>query len=948
MKKYMHFLGHAVMALSLVACGGGGGGSSNPSATPSSQGGVNGNAPTVAVAPALLNPSSVEGVQAEGRFVATITTPSGTDYWVGAEENGQLVASGDAQFTSETTFEVVLQFTGDLPAGTYESEILLHICRDQNCASEFEGSPYKVPVRYAIKPNIHVPSTAALKRSGREAAPSQVLHVDIPAEAGQVTAQLVEASSYGVINATLSGADLNISTVQAKAGTYTAKILLQSDSDSRYRRTVDVSYVVSAPAGGEVALSADQSSLDFNVKQGGNASARVKVKRPTWTDVWTPPALINAPAVFSLKDLGNDEFEVSVNAVGAINGTYQTVLRFDAGAAGGRLEIPVSATVNGVFSVGEGKPFPTLWVTDTSTDQVLLTSAKVGTYDGVAATWTAVSEVPWLIVTRASGTTGVDTLEVRVDKAYLSQLPSWQDGAIDVRVNRPGTLPVKWPVHLLNDVSVVRGVSSGSLVGPKGRIFISGRFTMFANFAQMLAAGQLKVTGASVDAMSRVTDPRLLTIDERLVLDVSGATPGQAITVSLTTALVQTQVQIPVVAVATVPSAYLTLPFGSYRPAVYSPALKALYWAGQGQVYRWAYGSGNWQLSQSTLDGVIDVAMRSDDVRLYAVAGRDVIGYDPVSLAPLGRGMMWDYLPSQPGALFDAQVPVSGKALVFLADGRAFGSLLGDRQDRGTAWISGASSVVWDWDLADAPHVAEPGYRLRPVAGATTGSAMVRSASGRMLMAVDPDGMQWSYSADVRDGWTQLGWLPQGVQVAAVSDNGSVWLRTDGVLQSGATMWTGNLSSKLPSTHTSGGFTLTGDGRFALIYGYRVATEAAGERARDAAVWVVDLQGVGSRQISDAPVVATLPLQDAVGCTATLVQGETCRHQANLTVDASASNVFVVGPRGVASVALPVNLMSAAAGARTAAKASPTGRAQAQSLVVRRPLKTRVVAPPSH
>lgn len=215
-------------------------------------------------------------------------------------------------------------------------------------------------------------------------------------------------------------------------------------------------------------------------------------------------------------------------------------------------------------------------------------------------------------------------------------------------------------------------------------------------------------------------------------------------------------------------------------------------------------------------------------------------------------------------------------------------------------------------------------------------------------MAVDPDGMQWSYSADVRDGWTQLGWLPQGVQVAAVSDNGSVWLRTDGVLQSGATMWTGNLSSKLPSTHTSGGFALTGDGRFALIYGYRVATEAAGERARDAAVWVVDLQGVGSRQISDAPVVATLPLQDAVGCTATLVQGETCRHQANLTVDASASNVFVVGPRGVASVALPVNLMSAAAGARTAAKASPTGRAQAQSLVVRRPLKTRVVAPPSH
>lgn len=946
MKKYMHFLGHVVMALSLVACGGGGG-SSNPSATPSSQGAVNGNAPAVAVAPALLNLSSVEGVQAEGRFVATITTPSGTDYWVGAEENGQLIASGDAQFTGENTFEVVLQLTGDLPAGTYESEILLHFCRDQYCDSEFEGSPYKVPVRYAIKPNIHVPSTSALRRSGREAAPSDVLHVDIPAEAGQVTAQLVESSSYGVINASLNGADLNISTVQARAGTYTAKILLQSDSDTRYRRTVDVSYVVSAPAGGETVLSADQSALDFNVRQGEVASARVKVKRPTWTDVWTPPTLLNAPGIFSLKDLGNDECEVSVNAAGADSGTYQTVLRFDAGPTGGRLEIPVSATVNWSFSVGAGKLLPTFLLTNTSTDQALLTSAKVETYDGMASTWTAQSVVPWLIVTRGSGTTGVDELEVRVDKTYLPKLNGQQDGAIVVRVNRPGTSPVKWMVSLRNEVSFVKAVSSGSLVGAKGRVFISGSFDMFADFAQMLSAGQLKVEGATVDAVSGATDPRMLTIDERLQLDVSGARPGQPITVTMTTPLLQTQVQIPVVAAAAAPSAYLALPFGSYRPPVYSPALKALYWAGQGQVYRWAYGSGNWQLSQTVLDGVIDVAMRSDDARLYAVAGRDVIGYDPVSLAPLGRGMLWDYRPDQPGPLFDAQVPVSGKALVFLADGRAFGSLLGDRQDRGTAWISSGMSWSWDWDLADAPHVAEPGYRLRPVAGATTGSALVRSASGRMLMAVDPDGMQWSYSADLRDGWNQLGWLPQGVQLSAVSDQGTTWIRTDGVLQTGSVMWVGNLSSKLPSTHTAGGFGLTGDGRFALIYGYRVATEAVGARARDAAVWVVDLQGVGSRQISDAPVVATLPLQDALGCTATLVQGETCRHQANLTVDGSASNVFVVGPRGVASAALPVNLM-AAAGATTAAKASPTGRAQAQSLVVRRSLKTRLVASPSH
>jgi hypothetical protein len=154
-----------------------------------------------------------------------------------------------------------------------------------------------------------------------------------------------------------------------------------------------------------------------------------------------------------------------------------------------------------------------------------------------------------------------------------------------------------------------------------------------------------------------------------------------------------------------------------------------------------------------------------------------------------------------------------------------------------------------------------------------------------------------------------------------VSDDGTVTLARDGTLRDGLIVRT--LASRVPATHVPGGYGLTPDGRFALIYGYRVDVEAGMERARDATLWVVSLAGSPDDPFETAPLVATLSLADAVGCTAALAAGETCRHHAHVAVVEGARSAFVLGQRGLAAVALPEAVMASVLRAPAAARNKP-------------------------
>jgi hypothetical protein len=123
----------------------------------------------------------------------------------------------------------------------------------------------------------------------------------------------------------------------------------------------------------------------------------------------------------------------------------------------------------------------------------------------------------------------------------------------------------------------------------------------------------------------------------------------------------------------------------------------------------------------------------------------------------------------------------------------------------------------------------------------------------------------------------------------------------------------GSLAGRLPAGFIVGGYGLTGKGNHALVYGYRIANETNGPRAREAALWLFDVSAAATQGIASAPLLDRLPLTDAVGCTAVLQAGEPCEHVASVTVAEGDQSVFVLGPRGVAALPLPSTVVTTSA-----------------------------------
>lgn len=930
MKKMICVAIGLIATVLLASCGGGGGGGGTASATPSAQAPQAGDV-TLAFNMEALNVSVIEGSQGAASVSAKVINPSSVDFWIGAEETGNIIESGDPSFPSYDNFDLQLTFKKELPPGSYDSAILIHLCRDENCASELPNSPVRLPVHYVVKPNIHVQSALDLMRTGREAAPSQTVSVDNPSEAGQITAQLTTLTP-DAMSATLSGNQLTIQTTQVKAGVYTGTVVLTGQANSQYKASLNVTYTVKPPVGGELGLTVDPSSTFTVIRQGQSASVRVKATRPTWTSQWIAPTLVKADGVFSVRDLGNDEYEVLINGLNVAIDNYQNTLRFSAGPTTGNVDVQLAASVNGQFGVGKLSPLVGVALTESSTEADLSFTMPVSVYDNAPTTWTAVAKVPWVTVTRSSGAAGIDDLTFKVDKTFaLNQRQLMRADAIDVSINRPGLTPIAVSVGLWNQISRLQRVSSGTLMGSQGRIYVAGQFDPSIDASALLAAGYLHVTGAVVDKAT------ILPGNRTLVLDVSGAQAGHPITARWQTNMESSQASTNVSMATGIPTGYLPLPYAAYRPAQYVPGLHALYWSGGGQIWRWSHDGATWQLTQASVDGAVDVAISPDESRLYVASNNLIKGFDPLSLAFINQGSYTHLDGLTTGVAFDAQTPVAMRAFTLLKDGQSFASLkvAGNPDEHGVAWIAGGDgsygSSMAAWDLALAPHQIDPDRRTRAFPGTLAGSGIVTSPGGQMLYSVDPDGKMWAYYADRGGAWVDAGYLPAGKQLASVSNDGAILLRTDGVLQMWNNITPPSLSTLLPSTHVAGGYGLTPDGHYALIYSYRITSEPSGDRAREATVWIVDLQGITISTPNGARITGTISLPEALGCTGTLASGESCKHGAQVMIDPTGGSAFVLGPRGVAAVLLASAVTPTNAGTPSTAQKVGT-RAQAQSI----------------
>lgn len=886
----------AVCALAwvLVGCGGGGGGGA--------PGGGIGGVATAAFAMPEGVVTQVAGHPLRVAIRATVTYLGTSDIYVALEESGGLVVDGSVRAAAGVVdAELTL---GARAAGRYETQLRLRTCFDAACTQP-AGPPALMTLWYEVTPNIEAPARIALERSGREPAPTARIPVVVPAGAGAVTMKIetVDRNNFGIV---FDGNELAVSTRQERAGTYRARVTFENPSDTRYRASVDIDYTVHAPEGGERPLQLSDYRFELYLPQGATATRRFSLTRSTWTDALVAPAVTPSDPLCTVQPVGTDVYDIVVDTRGQAAGDHTCTVWVTEGPTGAGGGVEVIARVGAALSL-QTPLYVTLEPSSTTADLRLHTA--VLSADTTPQRWSARSLTPWLAVVTASGTTGVDELVVELDAAAVPTLGRSEAGQIEIGSDRPGTLPMVVNVGVGNLIPRLGYASAGALVGGRASLYFEGFVPEYYG-STLMSSGVIQVDGARLLDAVTPNDTRFFGRQSVLRVDVDQAQPGRDVTVRVAAPLSPTQKRFAVEAPTAVPDAYAALPTGRYRPVSYGSALDTAYFAGEGRVYRWRHAGGTWQLDSTALAGVIDVTLRPDEASLYATTGRDVVGLDPVSLAQTGRATL-PVNPISPDGDFDLTPPDGLRALAYSADLRAFAS------KRGAGLASDRTGAAWLW-AADAVDIASvigwggPGSGLY---GPSSGSGLVRSVSGRALVSVYGPSSADLYLADTRVPVSMAGPFADA-RIAAVSDDGRRIVFADGSWRDGTAMQA-SLAGLLPSGLVADGFALDGAGSFAFVYTYRIVDEGGSDRARDAALWVIDLRATG------APgVVATLPLSDAVGCTAQRVSGEPCRHTGLVTIAEGTASAFVVGPHAIAALPLPAAVAAPLRAPRTGAAAA--------------------------
>jgi len=885
----------------IAGCGGGGGG--DTATTPGA--GTSGPGVFSAVfSPVALNTYTIQGNPDQVSYSATLSFTGSAGLYLVAEGEPAVVAALDGTI-SGNTLQGTVTLRGDLAPGSYSTQMKLLACLDTQCATQAAGSPAVLPITYEVRTNIQVQQLVSLQRTGRDPAPSTSLPVTVPAGAG--TVQMTVVGNTDAISATFDGASITVTTVQVRSGQYTLQATLRGSSDPRYVQTVTVNYTVNAPPGGEQPLTISPPAVYLYPSQGTMATRTLTATPPTWTSALDPPQILGTSDPFVLTSLGNSQYQVSLDTTGLAVGLHLAQVQFSAGPTGGTASIYVYVQVGTAF-------YPTgnfnLNLDATTTQAGLVISSPVLTVDGVAAHWTVTTTTPWLSVLRSTGVTGVDTADLQIDPTFAGD-PHWwgYSGSITLAIDRAGTSALLVPVSVGNYVPRLDR-SAAVLTGSAGRLYVVGALS--STYSALLASGTLHVTGANLVAASYRNDTRFVGDVTDLAIDVSGAVAGQPITIAAVTPLATSQVTIAVKAPVQVPQGYRSLPYGNYRPSAYAAAMDAFYFSGTDTVYRWAQASGSWTLSQGSVPGVSGVALRPDEQRLYAVAGYTLEALDPISFAPLLSGLLGGGPPSP--TQFDPAAPSGAASVAFASDDRIIASLVavmnGQRSSCNAHWI-GAGGATGTYlgsrnlvDPAAFVGSADPDQGYWSYTNSQTGVALVASPSRHVVLATDAGGAVSFYQTRVA-AWSPAGLAPAGTYMVAVSDDAQRMVRSDGeVLAAGSDL--GNLSGVVPLNYLPGGYGLTQDGRYGLVYGYQILLESGAQRARNATLWVVDMSQAPTVPLAAAPVVAAIALADAVGCTsATLAAGESCAHTASVTLSPGSGSAFVLGPRGLAAVPLP-------------------------------------------
>jgi hypothetical protein len=674
------------------------------------------------------------------RASVTVNYKGNRDIYLGVEESQGLLDNYSIDIT-QPPYRLEMRFKTGRTEGTYTSQLKVLACFVRACKEPAPGSPLLLPLRLVVTPNLKVQPKLELTRTGREAAPVGTVTVGVPPNAGTLSIASGRTFNSG-FDVQLQGNVLKVNTEQLRAGRYTGRVEFVASGSSVYRAAVDIVYVVNPPPGGELPLAVVVTDRGpSSVEQGQVFRSRFRVQRPTWIDDKSVPVLADSSGLTKLRDLGGDEFELTLDTAGIGQGTYFNPV---VNMAGGSFVDPAEGRwffqVIDAFTVYAGL---SLTLDGRTTPDALRLKAPILSASGQALRWTARSLTPWVRMLRSSGITGQDQIEVELDSVgALSTAASSEGGYLEVSVDRPGTLPVIVGVAVGNNLPRVGPAMRGALLPGAATLYFDG------NHPDVDPC--MKLSGATLRQFTSANDTRYVGRLNVLRVDLDDAVAGRDVVLRCVTPLLTTEVRVPVRAVPKVAAGYVALPLNTWRSAQFAMSRDALFFAAPGTLARWSLAAGVWTLKTAALPNLIDAALYGDESFLIAVAENNAwrIAADTLSVqaGPVA-------ISNSFGAISIETKPWVGMgAVAFASDGAATVASRTNNgfsgEVRGTVGASGYFAPL----TGSFANGNDPGglFGGSTDANPASSTGVLRSPSGAVVLGQNLDGQLRFYESALR------------------------------------------------------------------------------------------------------------------------------------------------------------------------------------------------------
>jgi hypothetical protein len=512
-----------------------------------------------------------------------------------------------------TTAVARISATAGLVPGSYTGQIQLVACSDSACLHPV-GNSITVGFTVTVHATFNLSPSAVTASVVSGAAPSQVITVQLPQ--GQSTfSTLVESGSPWLTITNPTPTSFTVVLRPLPSGHYSGDVRVTSGN---FATTLNVTYTVAAPAGGDHYLSTNPSSLTLATVENSTTSALLSISPPSWDPGVT--ATVEYPAGkangwLTLTASGSNQ-QILADATSLSAGSYTANVRLHGAYPSIDAVVPVALTVG----VGLVKPADVPVTLDAeSTSSALSGSVPINVVAGPVTGWTAASSAPWLTFTKGSGQTG-DSLSYLIDISQLGTLPNAATSTAHVTITPAlaSMTPVKFDVNVTQNLPQITSVGPYvQLTGQTARVILRGSGFNAINSPM----ARFSIQGAATNSVVRVTDTEVVAQFAPLSNGTHTVSVSNALGVPMATANV-IAVDKPVYAYAAIQTG------GNLRSLAYDPERNSLYAANTAaeSVMSFHYSGGTWSVASAPFPAAFDVGLSQDGSTLLATSNAGASG----------------------------------------------------------------------------------------------------------------------------------------------------------------------------------------------------------------------------------------------------------------------------------------------------------------------------------